>query len=290
MQTNKEFKAYDRNNEETTFIFKIPNSQDLGNADMYYASKIAKLVRKKGNDKLLLRCEVDEFLREQGIWSDSDQKKLDDINARIDEGLSRLRKGGILLSEGRRISIEITEARQEMVALMQKRQIFDNATIEALADEEKIDYLIHACVILSDSGEKYWNSFEDMKEDKSSDVYQHASAASIEVLYGIDSDFEKNLPENKWLKKYKFIDESLNFVDRKTGEFVDRDGRLLSEVEQEIIDKIENLAGDIEASEPFIDDYEVEEKKEKPKKKTTRKRKTTTRKKKVETEAVVESK
>ena len=278
METNKTFKAYVDDDTEQEFIFKIPNADDLSDADMYYASKIAKLVRQKGNDKLLLRCEVDEFLREQGVWSDKDQAKVDTINEKIDTGLAKLKKGGIKLSEGREISIKITEARQELVSVMQKRQIFDNATIESLADDEKVDYLIYACTLNSEDGQNYWGSFDDMKEDKGSDVYRGASEASMSVLYGINEDFEKNLPENKWLKKYNFIDESLSFIDRKTGEFVDRKGRPISELQEDVFSKLESLSGEIVEESPYIDDYETEE----PKSETTKKKTKRTRKKKVE--------
>lgn len=279
METNKTFKALDREDNEIEFIFRVPNADDMSDAEMYYASRIARLVRQKGDSKLLVRSEVDEFLKEQGIWSDKDQEKVETINKRIDEGLTRLKKGGIKLSEGREIAIKITEARQELVGIMQKRQIFDNATIESLADDEKIDYLIYACTLKSEDGDRYWESFEDMKDDKASDVYRVASQQGMSVLYGVDADFEKNLPENKWLKKYNFIDDDLTFIDRKTGEFVDKQGRPISEVQEDMLSRIESILGDISEETPFIDDYEVEEKKapstSKKKAKRTRKKKAT---------------
>jgi len=48
------------------------------------------------------------------------------------------------------------------------------------------------------------------------------------MLYGIDPDYEKRLPENEFLKKYKFVDNELNFID-KQGRRVDSEGRLVNE-------------------------------------------------------------
>ena len=48
------------------------------------------------------------------------------------------------------------------------------------------------------------------------------------MMYGLDEDFEKGLPENEFLVKYKLADESLRLID-KQGRFVTRDGQLIDE-------------------------------------------------------------
>jgi hypothetical protein len=47
-------------------------------------------------------------------------------------------------------------------------------------------------------------------------------------MYGLDNNYEKSLPENKFLKKYKFVDDNLRLVN-KDGHFVNEDGKLIDE-------------------------------------------------------------
>jgi hypothetical protein len=79
----------------------------------------------------------------------------------------------------------------------------------------------------------------------------------------LDSDFEKKLPENKFLLDYKFINDDLRYVNNG-GKLVDEDGRLVDEngryvnEEGKFVDRDGNLVdekGDyIVDFSPFTDD------------------------------------
>ncbi len=252
----KDFTIQEDNGKEVMLSVKVPQHEDFEESDKVYGSKIASLVRESSGSKrqLLMRKEVDQFLRSKGIWTDQDEKTIEKLQLEIDQLLNRMRKGGIKLSEGRDLAIQTMDKRKEIVRIMSKRQIFDDSTIEALAENEKVDYLIYACTVYAQDGKNYWMSFEDMKNDKVSDAYQKASNLAYEVIYNVNPEFEKRLPENKWLQKYGFIDDSLNYIDRKTGERVDRDGRPVKELEEQAIRQIQNLQGDIVEEQPYIDD------------------------------------
>jgi hypothetical protein len=227
---------------------------DIKEADEVYASKVASLVRQNNKRKLLLRSQLDDFLRSTGVWSKEDEDKITSINTEIDSYLSKIKKGGIKAAEGRKLCIDIMDKRKEIIKIMSKRQIFDDTTIESLAEAERNDYLVYCTTVFADSGEKYWPSFEDMKIDKDSDAYRKASSNALEVIYGINPEFEKRLPENRWLKKYNFIDDNLNYIDRKTGEKVDREGNKLKDYEDKVIKHFENLQGEIVEESPILDD------------------------------------
>ena len=82
-------------------------------------------------------------------------------------------------------------------------------------------------------------------------------------MYGLDSNFEKNLPENKFLIKYKLVNEQLEYVDSKgrltdeEGRLVDENGRFINE-EGQFVDRNGNLvdnSGDpVVQFEPFLDE------------------------------------
>jgi hypothetical protein len=83
------------------------------------------------------------------------------------------------------------------------------------------------------------------------------------MMYGLDSNYESNLPENKFLKKYKFVDDKLRLIDNK-GRLVDEEGRLIDENNRFIneagqyVDKFGSVV-DVDGNyvvdfKPFLDD------------------------------------
>lgn len=248
-----EFTVQD-NGKDVKLAVRPVTYEDNEEANRAYSAKVANLLRDKGPKKLLLRQQLDDYLRDNGIWTDADQKKIDGLQRDIDNLLGQLKKGGQKLSKGRELCIQIMDKRQEIVKVSAKRQMFDDVTIESAAENERLEYFVYSCTVHADSGENYWQSFEDMKNDKSSDAYAQAYINVMKNIYGIDPEFEKKLPENKWLKKYSFINEQLEYVDRKTGEKVDKTGTPVKQLEEEVKQRIETLQGDIVEEEPFVDD------------------------------------
>lgn len=253
----KTFKVIEGNDKEVELAVRPALSDDFEEADRVYAAKVSVLVRDADRKKnVLLRREVETFLKEHNIWTTEDESKIKNIQTNIDDLLFLLRKGGIPLSEVRKTCIKIADKRGEMVKIMSKRRIFDDVTIESFAETDRNDYLVYICTVYNSDGRNYWQSFEDMKNDKLSDAYRQASTLVYEIVYGVNPEFEKMLPENKLLVKLGFVDKDLNFVDRKTGEYVDKEGNplnLVKEVEEKI-NRFNSLQGEIAEEVPFIDD------------------------------------
>ena len=249
-----EFTIQEENGKEIKLAIRRPQYDDIDEADKVYASKVARSVREKGNKKLLLRSEIDSFLRETGVWTEVDEKAVSSVQKEIDECLGKLKKGGIKLSEGRQLCLDINDKRKEVMRIMSKRQIFDDTTIESMAEAERTDYLVYTCTVYADSGQNYWESFDDMKNDKLSQVYRTASIKAMQLVYNVNPDFEKKLPENRWMLKYNFVDEDLNYINRKTKEKVDRSGNPVQPLEDAVQEQLASLQGEIKEDTPFIDD------------------------------------
>lgn len=243
----KYFDVTERDGAKFELGIKQPSFQEIDEANSIYSSKVAELIREKGNKKLLLRQEVESFLRENNIWTDKDEQRIDALQKDIDSLLNKLRKGGEKAINGRKYCIQIKDKRQEIVDLWRKRQSIDNSTIESAAEADKLDYLIYLSTV-DKEGKKHWESFEDLQEAKDTVAYAKASGAAFEVFLGIDRNIEKNLPENKWLKRYSFLDDSMHYVDRKSGVRVDRDYKPLVDVD---------TFKEIEEEKPFLDDDET---------------------------------
>lgn len=252
------FKIVKKDGSDLELCYITPDSQHIAEADQIYAAKIAEIIRRGGPTKPLLRAEVEDFIKNQStIWSKEDDDELEKLRSRLADLLSKLKKGGSKLSEARKWALEVLDLRSEIVKYSAKKQTLYSATIESIADAERNDYLIYIGTVYDHTHERYWPSFDDMKNDKDSQIYLKAHAIFYKIVYGIDGDFEKNLPEVKWLKKYGFIDDDMNLIDKNTGEYVDRDGRPIKEIENEIIDQISLYSGEILEESPFVDDISL---------------------------------
>lgn len=255
---SKEFTIKDTNDKEVKLMVRNASYEDSEQADRSYSAKLASLLREKGSKKLLMRQELDKIFKDGDIWGKTEEDKVKSLQSDIDKLLNKIRKGGLKVTEGRQICIDIADKRKEIVQIMHKRQMFDAATVESVAEAEKLDFLIYTCTVYAEDSKNYWESFDDMKNDKTSNIYTYASNLVYEVVFGVDPAFEKNLPENKWLKKYNFVDDELYFIDRKTGKKVDKTGKPIEELEESTTKQLDNLQGDIVEEQPFIDDETLE--------------------------------
>jgi hypothetical protein len=244
----KEFKVTINDKDFELFV-RVPSQEEITESNIIYSTKMSSLIRNSGKERLLLRTELEEFLKENKIWTDKDIDLYNSLQDKVSNSLNTLKKGGIKLSEGRKLAIEISDNRRKLLDLVQKRHQYEDMTMESLAEEEKNDYLIYVATIDKSSGERYWVSFDDMKADKHTDVYDKARVAFLELTMGVPSDLDSILPETVWLKKYNFINNEYKLVDRKTGDLVNRSG---DKIEQSIIDS--SLDEVVEEKE-FIDDY-----------------------------------
>jgi hypothetical protein len=117
--------------------------------------------------------------------------------------------------------------------------------------------------VYNDTKEQYFKSYEDYNNRSSDPIAILAAQNLANMLYGLDDNYEEKLPENKFLKQYKFVDSKLRLIN-KEGKLVDEQGRLVDENGRfindkgEFIDKNGNLvdqSGDyiVEFS-PFLDE------------------------------------
>ncbi len=142
--------------DKVTLVVDMPISEEIDRADRCYASKMAGLIRENKQNKLLMRSQLDDFLKENDIWSEKDQEKVLDLQKNVDNLLNILRKGGIKLSEGRKFAIKVTDRRLEMLTMLAKRRQFDDTTMESIAETDRNDHLIYLCTRNVETKERSW--------------------------------------------------------------------------------------------------------------------------------------
>ena len=184
------------------------------------------------NDSLargdLLRDQLESELRKRELWNDDREMDYQTLRREVLDGEYKLQKGGIKLNDARAIALEMTTKRNEMVDLLSSRTDLDSNTCEGKADAARFNFLFSCCLVYDETGDHYFpNKLDDYLVNQDDPV---ALAGATEFYYLISGSesVDNKLPENKFLKKFKFVDEDLRLID-KEGKLIDSQGRHIDE-------------------------------------------------------------
>lgn len=187
-----------------------------------------KAFREAVDNKALLRAKLDDYIRELKLWDDEKEQEFKRLRSIINDGELSLKKGGIKLSDARQKALEMKNARSALRKLMYERSMIDSNTAEGQADNARFNYMVYACVVYNDTGERYFKTYDEYLNATEDPVALLGASTLANMLYGVDGDAEKRLPENKFLFEWNFIDEKMRLVD-KQGRLINEDGRLIDE-------------------------------------------------------------
>lgn len=221
------------NEKETEFLVKTPSINDQREAQKVYNQAFTDAIK----SKCVVRAKMDELLEDQGLWNQDKQIKFTKLQQDILDSERKLAKGGISLKEAKEIAIQMKKDREEIRSLISVRTSLDNHSAEGQADNARFNYLVSSCLVYNDSNKQpYFSNMEDYLNRSNEEVAIVAAQHLASMLYGLDNDYELNLPENKFLKKFKFIDDKLRYIN-KQGQLTDADGRLVDENGRYVDDK-----------------------------------------------------
>lgn len=221
------------------FMIKSPSLVDQREAQRVYNQAFSDAVK----SGCIVRGRLDDLLKEQGLWDDNKQLKMNTLQQQILDNEKSLARGGISLNAAKKVAVQMKQLREELRDLISVRTNLDNHTAEGQADNARFNYLVSCCLVYKDSKKPYFSGYEDYLNRASDIVAIRGAQILANMLYGLDNDYEKKLPENKFLLKYKLVDENLRFIN-KEGKLVDADGRLVDEFGRFINDKGEYVDKD----------------------------------------------
>lgn len=223
-------------------VFK---SGDLGlaivapSADVKQKARLyhAKAFREAVESGAMIREQLETYLRKNKMWDDARQAEYERLRRSILANERRLAGGGIKLSEARQVALDMKRYREELQELLSQRNRIDVNTADAIAEQAQFNYLVSACTVYNEGpkeGRPYFTkdglnySVDDYIEKGTEQVAFDAASELSKLMYGHESDILGQLPENEFLKKYKFVDEEFHLID-KQGRRVDEQGRLVDE-------------------------------------------------------------
>jgi hypothetical protein len=247
------------NGTEKEFLVRSPTLENQREAQKIYNQAFTDAIKSKS----VVRAKLDDLLEDQGLWNAEKQAEFNTLQKNLLDGEKKLAKGGFSLNEAKDLAIEMKGFRDKIRDLISVRTSLDNHSAEGQADNSRFNYLVSVCVVYNDTKQPYFSNMEDYL-NKSTDKVAILGAQNLaNMLYGLDNDYESNLPENKFLKKYKFVDDKLRLVDKK-GRLIDAEGRLIDENGRFIddagnfVDKFGNRVNNdgeyVVETQPFLDD------------------------------------
>lgn len=211
--------------QDQEFTIKSPSLSDQRESQKVYNQAFSDAVK----SGCIVRARLDDLLKEQGLWDDSKQIKFNTIQQELLDNEKILARGGISLKMAKEIAIKMKTLRDDLRELISVRTNLDNHTAEGQADNARFNYLISACLVYSvNKDKKYFKDYSEYLARASEPIAIKGAQVLANMLYGLDNDYEKKLPENKFLVKYKFVDDKLRLVN-ENGKLVDADGRLIDE-------------------------------------------------------------
>lgn len=267
----------DGSKEKISIYVVRPSNATIKNADRYRAKTWNQCI----TEGVLTKKELGKMMRDRGIWDEDKDEEERSILEQIQSLEQKLYLGGgdkkRKLSEGKTIAMDMRRLRIKLRNLISERLSLEENTAEALADNAKFDYFVADCTFYAD-GKKVYKDVDDYNQKSSDEIAFAAAGALAEMMYQVDSKFEENLPENKFLKKFNLVNEDLSLVN-KDGVTVDSEGRRINESGHYIdeqgrrVDKSGNL---LEEDGTYVLQIEYEDDSEESSKETKKKKKAET--------------
>lgn len=248
---------------EQQYAVRVPTVDELKRAGESQSKTFNEAIS-RGD---LLRDQLEGELRNRKLWNDNREQQYQTLRQEVLDGEYSLQKGGIKLNQARQIAMNMGEKRDSMIDLLSSRTDLDSNTCEGKADAARFNYLFSCCLVYDETGDPYFPNNIDDYVKKQDDPVAIAGATEFYYLISGNDSIDEGLPENKFLKKFKFVDHKLRLIDEDgrlitdDGKHVDEDGNYIKwEADGtcttvDPIGRAVNSAGDFDVEHsPFLND------------------------------------
>lgn len=189
-------------------------------------------------DGVMTKQELDKFMKEKGIWGEAKEKEKEEVSNAITSLEKRLYLGGtdnkrggkkkrVKLSEAKDLALQMRQKRGELRDLLAEKITLESNTAESLSENAKFDYIVAECTF-DEHGNRVYASVEEYEKQAEDAIAFQAASSIAEMMYSINKDFEAKLPENRFLSKFKMVNDDLSLVNAD-GETVDTKGNLIND-------------------------------------------------------------
>ena len=237
MKNNKEVFDVTIDGEVVKLAVIRPTREISSKAQLVYNKQFHDVLKNGG----ILSSKLNSYAIEQGIWDEDKEKAKVNLVEVITEGMKKIsgKKGKVKVSECVAEAKKMIVARRALQTLLIDRNQLEVNSAEGQAEAEKFNYLVSQCLVYNDTGKPYFSSVDEYLSDPNNPAAIKGFEILGEMIYGLEKDSDKKLPEIKFLTEWGYLDNELRFIN-KEGKLVDIDGKLVDE-KGRYIDKDGNL-------------------------------------------------
>lgn len=153
------------------------------------------------------------LFKESGDWTEDHERKLNEINVEIAINviiLDKLKQENSDKTNIDQIALQLMELRNQAAQLSEQKQQPYLYSCEHAADQIRMEaYLAYATVFADDPTKRYFKDYTDFtkrREERAAlDIYN----IYLQIVLEENSEYIKNLPENKHLVSSGILDDSL---------------------------------------------------------------------------------
>lgn len=164
------------------------------------------------DNEALLRPKLDNFLKDQGVWTPEREAELTSKQKHLQDMLYKMSKGRMTFEALVELTWDIKEARRDANEVAGIRDQYSGNTAEGQAENMRFACLLAASVVYDKTGERYWPTVDDYLAEAGSELAGVAAEKYAVMLIGSSEVPGADLPENRLLMKLGLMDDKCNYV------------------------------------------------------------------------------
>ena len=226
----REVDSTDSEGNPVKVIVRKPTPQNYRDSQIAYNQAFRKAL----DSGAFIRQKLNDYMVDEEIWDEAKEEEYRELLDDMDKCEQVIKGGGIRVSEAKKLSLELREKRLKFRVLLEERNALDANSAEGQADNARFSALVRLCIFDPTNNKPYFDTGKPAEDEKTYDAQAdqpwvvEAAAELANMIYGLDPNYDKNLPENEFLREWKFINDKLDFIN-KDGHPVDSEGRLVDE-------------------------------------------------------------
>jgi len=198
-------------------VLRFPTPEETRRADWQYS----KIFNEAILDGIPTQKQMEDLLREKGIWTNKDDKELDCLKAELDNTHAQLSEKKNGRKKSKELKLKISKIRQELIEKQSQKQRYLSNTVEMKADEARLNYLIHTCVE-TEAGEKIWNTYSDFQNERDHEsttkiIYEFLTFINNIDLEKLAADMFENETEEEIKKEESVIEDNTDDPNEQTA-------------------------------------------------------------------------
>lgn len=156
-----------------------------------------------------------KLMEEEGIWTPEDEHELTRLSTELgilEIALKQAIENGRTEDEQRDLIIRMAGLRSQVYELVSIKALPLEHTAEQIAEDVQLDHYIVLCTINEETNMPYFSNHDEfMRRRGDADVRKIVDAVIDEKHRG-GVDMIRDLPEHRWMREHKYMDENGNML------------------------------------------------------------------------------